>query len=135
MFHQSFIEYIETSGNLSLLPPAIAIALDMPSKGSSQCSGGTQFGTGGEPSPLYRSLRSQRPRSEDGPGYDSSDNHGATGGNWAFSDGHVDFVPQTLVPAGTSSGEINKIVLDIFNTIARIRPGSIGGTSTVQTVD
>lgn len=95
----------------------------------------TQFDSNGEPTPWYQTLRSQRPKDVGGPGYDTADNHGRTGGNWAYSDGHVAFVPQTLVPEGTPSGEINQLVLQIFDTIRRVRSGSLGGTSTVQTVD
>lgn len=102
-----------------------------------QSGGGSTVvpGSGGNPDPWYETLRSKRPSAAGGPGYDATDNHGKSGGNWAFSDGHAEFVPQTLVNAGTTSGLINKIVLDVFSTIARVRTGSTGGTSFVQTVD
>ena len=103
--------------------------------GAAGSAGTPNFGAGGDPNPFDETLRSQREMARGGPGYDSTDNHGKTGGNWAFSDGHVEFVPQTLVNAGTRSGQINKLVLDIFATIGRVRSGSAGGTSTVQSVD
>lgn len=103
-----------------------------------QSSGGSTVvpGSGGNPDPWYETLRTKRPAAAGGPGYDATDNHGKSGGNWAYSDGHAEFVPQSLVTStGTSSGLINQIVLDIFSTISRVRKGSTGGTSYVQTVD
>jgi len=91
--------------------------------------------SGGSVPDWTETLRSQRTLAKGGPGYDSTDNHGATGGNWVFSDGHAEFVRQTLVNGGTASGQINQLVADIFTTIARVRAGSAGGTNTIQTVD
>ncbi len=85
------------------------------------------FGSGGAPPDWYQTLRAQRPTNKGGPGYDDTDNHGRTGGNWAFSDGHVTFVPQTQ--NGTP-----QILLDIFGAIDRIRTGH-GGASLTQSVD
>ncbi|MDX2115484.1 MAG: DUF1559 domain-containing protein [Planctomycetota bacterium] len=80
-------------------------------------------------------------------GYQPQDNHGTTGGNWAFSDAHVEWLPQRQIPTNTypspAPGPDNGAnrVWDpsgyephdrIFFNIARNRRN---GTSSIQTID
>jgi prepilin-type N-terminal cleavage/methylation domain-containing protein len=133
--------YIAGMRNTEIAPVALfgdeTNGCDWGALSEQQNSGGSSVdsGAGGNPTPWYETLRSKRPTAEGGPGYDKTDNHRNSGGNWMFSDGHAEFVPQILVNSGTPSGQINKIVADVFGTIGRARKGSLNGTSYVQTVD
>lgn len=99
--------------------------------GNPGASGAGQWGT----------LRRDAPVNQRG--YQQQDNHGSSGGNWAFSDGHVEWVNQTRSQFawGTdqpidSPRKFRAMGLDphdqIFETIARVKPT---GTSEIQTID
>lgn len=76
-------------------------------------------------------------------GYQEQDNHGSSGGNWAFSDGHVEWIAQTRSQYewGTdqpvnSPRKFRAMGMDphdkIFETIARVKRQ---GTNQIQTID
>jgi prepilin-type N-terminal cleavage/methylation domain-containing protein/prepilin-type processing-associated H-X9-DG protein len=76
-------------------------------------------------------------------GYQSQDNHGSFGGNWAFSDGHVEWIAQakSKYTWGTDQPinaprKFRAMGLNphdnIFETIARVKPQ---GTNQIQTID
>lgn len=99
----------------------------------------------------YGSLRRDAPR-DDLKGYQSVDNHGTGGGNFAFSDGHVEWIPQnksayqagrTIELEGTfkrsdPSRPRSFVAMGlnphdkVFESIAR---GKGNGTDDVQTID
>ncbi len=99
--------------------------------GNPGASGAGQWGT----------LRRDAPTGQRG--YLQQDNHGSAGGNWAFSDGHVEWITQkpSQYAWGTdqplnSPRKFKAMGFDphdqIFETIARVKRS---GTSEIQTID
>ncbi len=91
--------------------------------------------------PRYGTLRRDAPTALKG--YQAQDNHGSTGGNWAFSDAHIEWIPNKKspytagIPVDVGNGRsFTPMGLDphdkVFETIAR---GKRGGTNDVQTID
>ena len=89
----------------------------------------------------WGTLRRDAPESQRG--YQAQDNHGAFGGNWAFSDGHVEWIAQgkSQYAWGTDQPinaprKFRAMGMNphdnIFETIARVKPR---GTNQIQTID
>lgn len=111
--------------------------------------GNPNSGAANPPANYYGTFRRQRPAAEGGPGYDVQDNHGKKGGNFAFSDGHCDWVPFTWYDNNAGSdpkfdphelmfATINRVHWN--NSMAEVAPpsGAVpgkNGTWCVQTVD
>jgi prepilin-type N-terminal cleavage/methylation domain-containing protein/prepilin-type processing-associated H-X9-DG protein len=107
-------------------------------------SGNGSAGAANAPPNYYGTFRKDRPSQNGGPGYDKTDNHGAKGGNFAFTDGSAEFVNQTFYNNGTDFDPHSLM----FETIARVHwnltipevstaglKRGVNGTNFVQTVD
>lgn len=68
-------------------------------------SGNPNAGAAGAPPNYVGTFRNNRDANAGGRGYDLTDNHGARGGNFAFTDGSAEFVQQGSFQHGFRSGD------------------------------
>lgn len=86
--------------------------------------------TGGVPADTLRIREDLHPRIEER-GYQPQDNHGGSGGHFAFTDGHAEWVEDTV--EFDASGEPR--VGPHFRLFGKLGSRRFGGTDLVQTVD
>lgn len=100
-------------------------------------------GQAGGVSPFHGTFRKLRGVQDGGPGYDVTDNHGKKGGNFAFTDGSAEFVPQ--VSYGGDRFDPHSLMFDTIKrvhwnlTVPEVPTSGLirgeNGTNFVQTVD
>lgn len=137
------ISYLYITGMTSQDGAAVALFGDE----SNAADNGLNRGATGAAIPRYGGTIRRDVTPDSAKGYQSQDNHGTSGGSWAFSDGHVEWIAQTKSeyspgmhtapgPAGQANRDWSASGLDphdrIFYNIARNRKN---GTSSIQTID